>query len=223
MLLGLPISLCACCALAASALAPQSLLGYRGRYGYGSGSGSGTPPGGGECARAGVTYADNPFHGWPVDYHAGDWGIVTFYFCAVYPDGTPHWGIDLGVPNGTRVLATSERGVVRQAEGCMHDPGCWNYGMGRYVQIEAQVRVPEYERCVADHGGDPQADECWAGTGWLATYMHLQEVNVGVGQIVQRGQVLGKTDNTGNSTGPHLHYQINSPAAGAVDPAPTME
>jgi murein DD-endopeptidase MepM/ murein hydrolase activator NlpD len=39
---------------------------------------------------------------------------------------------------------------------------------------------------------------------------------------VYRGQALGKTDNTGNSTGPHLHYQINSPAAGAVDPAPTM-
>jgi murein DD-endopeptidase MepM/ murein hydrolase activator NlpD len=215
---------CLCCALASTALAPQTLLGYQERYGYGSGSGAGEVPGGGNCDNAGVVYPDNPFHGWPVDYKPGDWSVVTFYFCALYPDGTPHWGIDLGVPSGEgTILATCERGVVRRADGCEGDGECWNYGMGRYVQIEAQARVAEYDQCVADHGGDQQADECWADTGWRATYMHLQEVSVSAGQIVYRGQALGKTDNTGNSTGPHLHYQINSPAAGAVDPAPTME
>jgi murein DD-endopeptidase MepM/ murein hydrolase activator NlpD len=94
--------------------------------------------------------------------------------------------------------------------------------MGRFVQVEAQVRVPNYDQCVADHGGDPQAPECWVSSGWKATYMHLQETRVRVGQIVFRGQELGTTDNSGNSTGPHLHYQINSPS-GAVDPAPTMQ
>jgi murein DD-endopeptidase MepM/ murein hydrolase activator NlpD len=51
--------------------------------------------------------------------------------------------------------------------------------------------------------------------------MHLESVGVSVGQIVRYGQPLGKTDNSGNSTGPHLHYQINN-ASGAVDPAPTL-
>lgn len=214
---------CLCCGLAAAGLAPQALLGYRGQYGYGSGNGAGEAPGGGECANTGVVYADNPFRGWPLDYRPGDWSIVTFYFCAHYPDGTPHWGMDFGAPSGeAQALATAERARVRQADDCGGEADCWNYGMGRYVQIEAQARVPDYDQCVSDHGGDEEADACWADTGWRATYMHLESVTVSVGQIVRRGQALGKTDNTGNSTGPHLHYQINSPAAGAVDPAPTL-
>lgn len=221
LLVLLPLAGMMCCGIGLGSQAAQPLLGYRGQYGYGQGSGVGEAPGGGDCAQAGVAYAENPFRGWPVDYRPGDWSLATFYFCARYADGSPHWGIDLGVPDGTPIVATCERGVVRQADDCRGDAPCWNYGMGRFVQVEAQVRVLDYERCVAEHGGDPQADACWADSGWRATYMHLAEVHVAVGQVVQRGDALGETDNTGNSTGPHLHYQINSPS-GAVDPAPTM-
>ena len=45
------------------------------------------------------------------------------------------------------------------------------------------------------------------------------------GQRVSRGEMLGRVGSTGNSTGPHLHYQINSPdgePGGAVDSQPTM-
>jgi murein DD-endopeptidase MepM/ murein hydrolase activator NlpD len=216
------VFVCLCCGFAAGAAAEQSLMGYRGSYGYGSGSGSGEVPGGGDCANAGVIFPDNPFHGWPLDYHPGDWSIVTFYFCARYPDGSPHWGLDFGAPSGkAQALNTTERGRVVQADDCDGKPSCWNYGMGRFVQVFAQVRVPDYDQCVSEHGGDDQADDCWADSGWRATWMHLESVEVGVGQIVYYGQALGKTDNTGNSTGPHLHYQINN-ASGAVDPAPTM-
>ena len=59
-------------------------------------------------------------------------------------------------------------------------------------------------------------------TGWVATYMHLETVRVAPDSLVERGDVLGTVDTTGNSTGDHLHYQINGPGVGAVDPAPTM-
>lgn len=39
-------------------------------------------------------------------------------------------------------------------------------------------------------------------------YAHLEEIPVEVGQIVTRGQVIGYSGNTGNSSGPHLHYEI---------------
>jgi len=39
-------------------------------------------------------------------------------------------------------------------------------------------------------------------------YGHLQTILVKNGQAVERGQVLGKVDSTGMSTGPHLHFEI---------------
>jgi murein DD-endopeptidase MepM/ murein hydrolase activator NlpD len=59
-------------------------------------------------------------------------------------------------------------------------------------------------------------------SGWKATYMHLFDINVQYGMLIERGAVIGWIDNTGNSTGPHLHYQINGPGVGAIDPAPAM-
>ena len=59
-------------------------------------------------------------------------------------------------------------------------------------------------------------------TGWKAAYFHLRDIAVHPGQLVRRNDVLGWIDNTGNSTGSHLHYQINAPGEGAIDPAPSM-
>jgi len=56
------------------------------------------------------------------------------------------------------------------------------------------------------------------GGGVYAMYAHLQpgSLRVKLGQRVTRGQVLGLVGNTGNSSQPHLHFQLmdrNSPLA----------
>lgn len=41
------------------------------------------------------------------------------------------------------------------------------------------------------------------------TYWHLSERSVSFGELVERGTVLGRVGNTGNSSAPHLHVQAN--------------
>lgn len=46
------------------------------------------------------------------------------------------------------------------------------------------------------------------GNGIKATFMHLSEAAVHEGDTVRPGQTVAKSGNSGNSTGPHLHYQL---------------
>jgi hypothetical protein len=43
---------------------------------------------------------------------------------------------------------------------------------------------------------------------FITYYAHLTDFNVVAGQIVGRGSVIGFSGSTGNSTGPHVHYEI---------------
>jgi len=47
------------------------------------------------------------------------------------------------------------------------------------------------------------------GYGYRTIYGHLSEYNVRRGQKISRGDFIGLSGNTGTSTGPHLHYQID--------------
>jgi murein DD-endopeptidase MepM/ murein hydrolase activator NlpD len=43
---------------------------------------------------------------------------------------------------------------------------------------------------------------------YITLYAHLYEVYVKEGDIVDQGQIIGAIGSTGNSTGPHLHFEI---------------
>jgi murein DD-endopeptidase MepM/ murein hydrolase activator NlpD len=63
---------------------------------------------------------------------------------------------------------------------------------------------------VIDHGG---------GMGTL--YGHQSSIAVAVGQNVAAGTIIGYVGSTGNSTGPHLHFEVRLGGT-PVDPVPYL-
>ncbi|HZD55791.1 MAG TPA: M23 family metallopeptidase [Anaerolineales bacterium] len=56
------------------------------------------------------------------------------------------------------------------------------------------------------------------GTGWQSAYAHLSAAAVTCGQNVAQGSYIGAVGNTGRSTGPHLHFELQSVIYGKVNP-----
>jgi murein DD-endopeptidase MepM/ murein hydrolase activator NlpD len=91
-----------------------------------------------------------------------------------------HTGIDL-VSSNQSVFSAVSGSVVesRYAGGRGADPSGW----GNYVIVRTN-------------------------DGYDTLYAHLSEVNAVKGDSIQAGSVLGKVGSTGNSTGPHLHFEV---------------
>jgi murein DD-endopeptidase MepM/ murein hydrolase activator NlpD len=61
--------------------------------------------------------------------------------------------------------------------------------------------------------------------GYVHTFGHVDTITAkgAVGQTVKAGDVIATLGNRGQSTGPHLHYEVHTPgnmygSAGAIDP-----
>jgi murein DD-endopeptidase MepM/ murein hydrolase activator NlpD len=130
---------------------------------------------------------------WPIPHATISLGFgpTAYVFEAAYA-GFPHFhtGVDLAVPLGTPVFAAAD-GVVVLARP-MTDAAGGLVGYGNYVVIQHDA-------------------------GLKTLYGHLLAIGVKEGDVVKRGQLIGLVGSTGNSTGPHTHFEVridNSP----VDP-----
>jgi hypothetical protein len=72
-----------------------------------------------------------------------------------------------------------------------------------------------------DRGGYGNLLEIAHGSGVVSMYAHLSSFSVRVGQFVATGTRVGRVGSTGESSGPHLHFEVRVRGA-AVDPLPAL-
>jgi hypothetical protein len=118
----------------------------------------------------------------------------------IYPSTNGHNGIDFGLPEGNPVMATAD-GVVTRAELDTATAADSKKGYGYHVRIQH----PD---------------------GSTSIYGHFQKDSfvVHTGDNVTMGTVIGRSGNTGFSTGPHLHFEVRMSLAAttAIDPEPFL-
>ncbi len=56
------------------------------------------------------------------------------------------------------------------------------------------------------------------GNGWQSVYAHLSDFARYCGDNVEQGETIGYMGSTGNSTGPHLHFELRNEQYGVVNP-----
>lgn len=59
------------------------------------------------------------------------------------------------------------------------------------------------------------------GNGYTTMYAHMESLSVSAGDIITAGTLVGHGGSTGNSTGPHLHFELRE-NGNAVDPLPYL-
>jgi len=70
----------------------------------------------------------------------------------------------------------------------------------------------------ADPSGYGEWVEIKHDDGTSTRYAHMSKRDVSQGAKVQQGQVIGQVGSTGNSTGPHLHFEYRNAQGQAVNP-----
>lgn len=112
--------------------------------------------------------------------------VKKYKLTASYGTGGARWaakhsGQDFAVPIGTDVVAVHKGTVVKAGPNGAGDGPAY----GNAVVIKHS-------------------------NGKYSQYAHLSKVNVKIGQQVKTGQKIALSGNTGNSSGPHLHFEIRT-------------
>lgn len=107
-------------------------------------------------------------------------GVVTLEFGEPDPPyQILHTGIDIANPHGQQGDA-----IHPFAKGTVTFAGADNSGYGKYVIVDNTDHV-------------------------TSLYGHMEAVNTKIGATVDTNTVIGYEGETGNATGPHVHFQIN--------------
>lgn len=133
--------------------------------------------------------------------------------------------LDFGSSSGLPLGSLGLGGVGRPAAGPVSQ-GFGNGHMG--IDIAAPMGSPILAAAdgVVINAGPASGFGLWIrirhNDGTITTYGHNDVNFVSVGQRVTVGQRIGNVGNRGNSTGPHLHFEVDLPGGIKTDPIPWL-
>ena len=111
----------------------------------------------------------------------------------LYASGT-HNGVDFRASVGTPIMAMADGTVLGTGDT---DLTCYGASFGKFVFIRYN-------------------------NGLSSTFGHLSLIKVNEGKVVQRGEVVGYSGNTGHTTGPHLHVSLYASEAVKMTSKPSV-
>ncbi len=119
-----------------------------------------------------------------------NWPLADYRYGGIFPgkDDIVHTGIDIGASKGTPIMAAAAGTVVWADWGLFSGAPNENDPYGKAVAI--------------------RHDFGWNGKRLYTIYAHMDRIDAAAGQVVQAGDQIGLVGETGNTTGPHLHFEV---------------
>lgn len=129
------------------------------------------------------------------------------------------------IPPGAETFVTpTDIEVIKANNGLPSGTGVFGYNRGDYYHKGIDLSGPTGTPCYAITDGVVEISRFSSTAGnWVVirsdqyditfVYMHFNRATVAEGQKVSKGQVVGYIGTTGNSTGPHLHFELYHPAS----------
>jgi murein DD-endopeptidase MepM/ murein hydrolase activator NlpD len=118
------------------------------------------------------------------------------------------------------------QGYVLPAKGEFSSKFGWRWGrMHRGIDVAGPVGTPIVAAAAGkvisagwNYDGFGNRVEILHPDGTVTLYAHTNKVLTKVGKQVHQGELIAEMGSTGNSTGPHLHFQVHPKGKEAVDP-----
>jgi murein DD-endopeptidase MepM/ murein hydrolase activator NlpD len=125
----------------------------------------------------------------PIQADEINWPLPDYRYGYVFPETNQvHTGVDIDAPYGTPVYAAASGTVTFAGYGLMSNSSNKKDPYGLAVAV--------------------RHDFGWGGRRLTTIYAHMSEIAVRPGMYVNQGDIIGYIGQTGNTTGPHLHFEI---------------
>jgi len=136
-----------------------------------------------------VSPYDHFYFARPIGADNVNWPLADYRYGGIFFDNIVHTGVDIPDDKGTPILATGPGTVV------------WA-GWGLFTEAPLNQDDPYGQSVAIRH------DFGYRGQQLYTVYAHMEAVNATLGQWVDTGDVIGYVGNTGQTTGPHLHFEV---------------